>query len=166
MAKWKKQNGYYDNYYVSDDGQVKNIITGRIKKATLDDKGYYRVLLSKDNKHKNCLVHRLVAIAFLPNPDNNPQVNHIDGNKENNNINNLEWCNNRYNTLHALQHHLRGNVKVIYQYTKDNTFIKKWQSSAEVMRELGIHKTHILECCKGKRKTAGGYKWSFEGVSV
>lgn len=162
---WKPVKGY-ENYIISTDGKVKNIITGKILKGGQNQKGYLQVQLYKNGKRIQPFIHKLVAEAFIDNPDNKPQVNHIDGNKTNNNISNLEWCDNRENQNHAIKNHLRKNLLAVYQYSKDHKFIKKWETSAEAMRALKIDRSHILDVCKGKRKTAGGYIWSFEGVSV
>ena len=164
-TRWKTIKGF-EGYMISTDGQVKNIKTGKILKGFKNKKGYLQVPFYKNGKRIQPYIHKLVAEAFIDNPENKTQVNHIDGNKTNNNVNNLEWCNNRENQIHAIKNHLRKNIKAVYQYNKDNTFIKKWESSAEVMRVLGIDRGHINACCNGKRKTAGGYIWSFEGASL
>lgn len=91
---WKKLN---NNYSVSNKGEVRNDDTGYILKGSLNGKGYKRVLLHK----KRYFIHRLVATLFISNPNNYPQVNHIDHDKLNNNVCNLEWCNNQYNSEHA-----------------------------------------------------------------
>lgn len=93
----KPVKGYEGNYEVSDDGRVFNT-NGKELKHYLIKRGYHVVFLFKNNKQKTKLVHRLVAEAFIPNPDNLPQVNHKDENKDNNSLSNLEWCTNYYNS--------------------------------------------------------------------
>lgn len=95
----------YDDYYVTNDGRVwtnkrKNGIERFMKQRNMD--GYMHVVLYKDGKYKNCCVHRLVAQAYIPNPDNKPYINHIDGNRANNNVSNLEWCTQKENVLHSI----------------------------------------------------------------
>lgn len=98
MAEWRKINGW--PYSVSDDGQVRNDRNGHILKAA-ENSGYHRVCLWDHGKGKNCSVHRLVAIAFLPNDDKKPEVNHKDGNKGNNVVGNLEWVTGAENKRHC-----------------------------------------------------------------
>lgn len=106
---WKDIAGYEGKYQVSNLGNVRSLQYHNAKgimrigylKPAVDNKGYLRCALSKENKLKTFKVHRLVASAFIDNPDNLPQINHKDGNKLNNHVENLEWCNNSQNQLHA-----------------------------------------------------------------
>lgn len=100
MERWKKIDGY-DNYSVSDMGRVRNDRTGRILKPGNLKQGYTQVHLSKNGKITNHLIHRLVALTFIPNPDNLPQVNHINEDKTDNHVNNLEWCTQQYNNTYG-----------------------------------------------------------------
>lgn len=97
---WKKIAD--TNYYISNKGRVKNS-NGYIKKQTKDARGYLRLQLYIDGKKINFRIHRLVAMAFLENPENKKTVNHIDGNKENNNVDNLEWATYSENQYHAIR---------------------------------------------------------------
>ena len=97
---WKKLG---DNYIISDEGIIKNIATDRIINPWLNNNGYRYVTLNLEGTRKNYRVHRLVAEKFIPNPNNLPQVNHKDGNKQNNEIDNLEWCDSSYNVQHAIK---------------------------------------------------------------
>ena len=96
-----KQITGYENYSISEDGMVYNTKFNRKMKPNINSIGYLRVLLSSGGSTKQLFIHRLVADAFVPNPDNKPEVNHIDGNKENNNANNLEWVTRSENENHA-----------------------------------------------------------------
>ena len=133
--------------------------------------------LYKNAIGKNCRVHRLVAEAFIENPENKPQVNHIDGNKQNNAITNLEWCTRSENEIHSFRvlhqkHNMRGkfgkphpNSRIILQIDPDtNKVINKFYGSHEAQRITGIHSANILCCCSHRtnRQYAGGYKWEFE----
>lgn len=104
-----KQIPNYPLYVCSSDGKIKNIKRQKLLKPTSDKNGYLKVILCKDNKHKNIAVHRVVAMVFLKNPHNLPQVNHKDGNKTNNTVSNLEWCSNYDNIQHAIKN---GLIKV------------------------------------------------------
>lgn len=125
-------------------------------------KGYLGVRLYKNNEGKTIKIHRLVAEHFIPKEEGKEQVNHIDGNKENNKVENLEWCNQKENMQHSYKIGLRKNVvKPINQYDKNGNFIKKWESIMQAERELKIYNTNISACCLGKKKSAGGYIWKF-----
>lgn len=102
QEEWRGITGWSERYQVSTDGQVKNIQTGRIKKWQEARNGYYRVSLYKDAEQKDnkYYIHRLVAEAFIPNPENKPEVNHKDNNKENNHYSNLEWVTHSENHIH------------------------------------------------------------------
>lgn len=178
MEEYKKIDGY-DNYLVSNLGNVKSIMFGkeRLLKFTCNAKtnGYRFVNLYQNKKVKNIKVHRLVAKAFIINPENKPCVNHKDGNKLNNNANNLEWNTYSENTIHTfkvLGHQANKNMLgrtgklnpcsiKINQYTLDNIFIKTWDSTADVERELNISRSNINCVLKNRTKTAGGFIWKY-----
>ena len=173
---WIKVKGF-ELYSVSDQGNVRNDKTGRILKGGLDTYGYPQVILCKNGARVNRKVHRLVAEAFVPNPDNKPQVNHIDGNKQNNAASNLEFCTNQENQTHFWRylnneqnkanrinaHKGKGllsdnpNSKSVIRLEDGKVF----RTIKEAAEELNISYIHIGEVCKGKRKTTGGYHWSY-----
>lgn len=166
MAIWKIIKDY-PSYMVSDHGEIKSLNYNGTKKEKIltpfpNKKGYLCISLYKDCKIKPSLVHRIVAEAFIPNFDNKPQVNHIDGNKQNNAVNNLEWCNNSENTLHAYKIGLNQNKRSVSQYDKNNNFIKDWYSLSEAANCLKIDVSHIQQVCVNKRRSAGGYKWRYK----
>lgn len=186
---WKDVKGYEGLYKVSNTGKVKSFQRNREK--FLSDKyyenGYLRASLSKNKEKKKVLIHRLVAETFIPNPENKPEVNHIDGNKKNNNASNLEWCTRCENVKHAWETGLNENQreklrnmnplkarkyefaekrkKPIIQMDLDNNFIIEFNSAQEATKYYGIKELykHISACCVGRRKTAYGYKWRYKG---
>ena len=171
---WKDITGYEGLYQVSNLGNVKSLNynkTGKEKilKGGKGKDGYLQVVLCKEDKRKTHTIHRLVATAFIDNPNNLPQVNHIDENNTNNCVDNLEWCNCKYNINYGTrnkrvskaQENRKDISKLILQFTKDGDFVRRWNSVREVERELGIYHSNISNCCKGKYKTAGGYKWGY-----
>lgn len=165
---WKDITGYKGLYQVSNFGRVrslpkKNRYYTKIIRQEIDWKGYVRVQLIKDNKEKWFKVHRLVAEAFIPNPNNYPQVNHKDENKLNNCVDNLEWCdctyNNNYGTRNKQVSYKLS--KPVIQYDIEGNFIREFNSISEVQNN-GFNPTAISQCCKGKIKTSGGYKWDYK----
>lgn len=118
MENWKEVEGYNGVYKVNEKGVVKSIThylvgrkgsgkqTGRTLKQQKSIKGYMRVSLSLNNKRFNTSAHRLVALSFIPNPENKPQVNHKNGIKDDNRVENLEWCTNSENQIHAIKNNL------------------------------------------------------------
>lgn len=168
---WKDITGYEGLYQVSTFGRVKsiphliraNISGGKriteeyIKNTTVGWHGYVWVVLCKNGKTKTHSVHRLVAIAFIENPNKLPAVNHIDGNKENNAVYNLEWCTNHENQIHAARNGLLPNSKKVVCIETGEVY----QSSGEAERATGICGRNIRSACCGKYKTAGGYRWKW-----
>lgn len=157
--------GYEGLYQVSNYGRVRSLNynhTGetRVLKPRKDTKGYLLVHLCKNGKQKNCKIHRLVATAFIPNPDELPCVNHIDECKTNNIVTNLEWCTVKYNTNYGTAIERRS--KRVYQYTKDGSFVRSYPSQMEAERQTGYDDGYISNCCNGKRKSAYGYRWSYD----
>jgi len=193
VIKWKPIKDFEGIYEVSNDGRVrsldkkvnvsnqygakaKRIIKGRELKQIFNGM-YYVVGLSNNNKMKQYFVHRLVAETFIDNPNNYNCVNHIDCNKLNNNVNNLEWCSKEYNTSVAWKdgqinipkgknNKMYGKYgkdanksKPIYQYDLQGNFIKKWDSQKDVERELGFRQNCISNCALGRSKSSYGYVW-------
>lgn len=155
---WKDIEGYEDKYMVSNYGNVKSN-----NKVLTKQNGYnyFRVTLSNNGKRKHFQIHRLVAKAFIPNPKNLPEVNHKDGNKQNNMVENLEWCTRSENELHCYRNNPElHKTSIINQYDLNGKFIKQWKSIKDALKELKIN--NISACCRGKRNTAGGYIWRYE----
>jgi hypothetical protein len=185
--------GYY-NYAVSNFGRVKSLGNGKtwkgehILKQGNSTRGYLQVCLYKDGKPNMLQVHRLVAMAFIPNPDNLPQVNHKNEDKTDNRVENLEFCDSKYNNNYGtcrkrsaekhkgLKHSEEARKKMseahkgvlntkisknVVQLTKDGILIASYPSTHEVQRQTGYNHSNICDCCNGKRKSAYGYIWRY-----
>lgn len=163
----------FPNYEVSNKGNIRskeyNDSLGHLRsskklKKQVNNCGYeYVILSSKEEKHKTLTVHRIVAKTFIPNPEEKEDVNHIDGNKLNNNVNNLEWTTTQENIIKRYKIGIDGNnYKRVSQFDKDGNLVGSFPSSYEAERITGISRTHIGGCCRGERLTAGGYVWKFE----
>lgn len=157
---WKPVLGY-GNYIISNYGRVKNRFTGHILADKVEKNGYVRVHLSNQGTAKLFLLHRLVACAFVPNPDNHPTVNHIDENKQNNRADNLEWCDMSYQNSYGVGAENRNKAKErpVVQFDLSWNKVKEWGSIAEAADALGLERSTIVAVCKGKRryKSTGGY---------
>lgn len=151
------------NYEISNHGEVRNITTNKILK-TSSIGGYLGISLHVNNKKVILKIHRLVAEKFLVCPDETYVVNHIDGDKINNRLENLEWVSRSENAKHAFRLCLNKGKKIrVSQYTLNDVFIREYDSPSYVEKETGIFGTHIIGVCRGKRKTAGGYIWKYTG---
>lgn len=148
----KDIKGYEGSYAVTSCGKVYSYINEKFLVPIANKTGYLCVNLYKDGKIKQYLIHRLVADAYIPNPENLPQVDHINGDKTNNCVNNLQWITNRDNCR-------KSNNKPILQYTLDGEFVREWECAADVGK---IVNKHICDCVKGRRKTAYGYIWRYK----
>ena len=164
----------YENYEVTTTGEVINTKTGRVLKLS-NKNGYLYVGLFKNRKQKHFLVHRLVAEAFIPNPENLPCVNHKDEDKTNNFVfvredgsvdfdkSNLEWCTHEYNNSYGtrIKRTAKANSKTVLQLRKDGSLVRIWSSVNDIERQFGYRKSNISECCTGKRHTAYGFRWCY-----
>ena len=153
IEEWRDVPGYEGMYEVSDWGRVRR--NGRILKLRKDGQGYLFVSLYKNGTKKEAYIHRLVSLAFIPNPNNYPEVNHKDENKTNNAVENLEWCTRKYNANYSL-------AKPILQYDLLGNFIREWPSATKVEEELGIYYSSVSKCCSGRYNSAGGFVWRFK----
>lgn len=179
---WKPIKGYEGLYEVSNYGRIKNQFN-HIRKLQINKFGYFRCILTKNGKQKFYFVHRLVAKAFIPNPNNLPFINHKDENKLNNFVyvnpdgtidfekSNLEWCTAKYNINYGSRKErvktktLNGKLaKPVLQFTLDGKFIAEYPSAREAERQTGIYVGNISACCKNKygHKSAGGSVWKFK----
>ena len=175
---WKDIKGYEGLYQVSNTGKIRSLdhyasngikdilYKGKILSPGNNSRGYLFVGLCKKNKVTHKYIHRIVAETFLNNQNNKATVNHIDGNKSNNNVNNLEWATYSENELHCVR--VLGNnrqkeyspKKAVLQYDLKGNFIKEDESTREATRQTGAKA--ICEVCKGKRMTSGGFIWRYK----
>ena len=169
MEHWKAISGYDGLYEVSDMGRVKSLNYNHTHKEKIlrpvkGRKGYLQVSLYKDGQIKNWKVHRLVAEAFIPNPQCMETINHLDEVKTNNSASNLEWMsikdNNNYGTHNKrVAESLSKQVKMFDKSTGE--LLASFPSTMEAKRVTGINNCNISQCCNGKRKSAGGYIWRY-----
>lgn len=169
---WKDVPGYEGFYQVSSLGRIAR--GGRVRKLKKDHRGYFVLTLCKKGIEKDWKIHRLVALAFLPNPEGKRVVNHIDGDKLNNRVENLEWATHSENMMHAYANGLRlttDRQKSLYREgrsdlwkpvfcTKDG-ITQSFESISDAARFVSGSVSAIVQCCKGRRKTHKGYKWGY-----
>ena len=193
MEEWRPIKGYEGLYEVSNLGRVKSLertviyIDGRkkeIKEKILvgrKKKGYLIVMLCKEGNNKNYAIHRLVAEAFIPNPDNKPQIDHINTIVDDNRVENLRWVTPKENSNNSLTRSHKSKCQLgdknsmygkrgseapssrkIVQLTLEGELIKEWNYIKEVTEnDNSFNRGRISECCRGKRKTHKGYKWMY-----
>lgn len=186
MEIWKSIVGYEGLYEVSSLGNFRKLLSdGSIKnlKTTPNNWGYYTIGLRKNGKVKQYRISRLIAEAFIPNPDNKPYVDHIDTDKSNNRVDNLRWVtpsensNNPLSVSHMLESwnnldrrrhqreinlgELHPRARSVCQLNESGTIINIFPTSIEAAKCLGCKHSNITKCCKGERKRAGGYRWKY-----
>lgn len=158
MEVWKDIEGYEGRYQISNRGRVKSIAKGIVMRTFLCGSGYEEVILSVKRKRKPKLIHRMVAEAFVPNPDCKREVNHKDGNKLNNDFTNLEWVTPSENIRHSygvLKN--KGYTRKVACLETDEVF----DSLNEAAEKYGLQVPLIWKCCNGRQKTTGGYHWRY-----
>lgn len=152
--EWKDVNGYEGLYRVSNLGRLYSVRRNKFM-SFYDQHGYKRLKIEKNGKEQDFAIHRLVAFAFLPNPDNLPFINHKDEDKENNRVSNLEWCTAKYNSNYSLS-------KPVAQYTKKGELVAVYLSAKEASKWTGIDDATIgCVVCGLRAKSAGGFLWRF-----
>lgn len=173
---WKDIEGYEELYQVSNKGRIKSLerttinaigqevhYKTKILKCKKVTKGYVQVALIKNKIRTYKLIHILVAKAFIPNPNNLPQINHKNEKKDENSVENLEWCDQPYNINYGTRNKrvAEKKSKKIDQLTPDGELVKVWNSISECNRN-GFH--HVTCCCKGRRKQDKGFIWRYHNI--
>ena len=167
MEIWKDIPNTDGQYKVSNNGKVMTSKTGRILSPVIDARGYERVCLFKTDRKRRYKVHRLVAMAFIPNPHRKEQVNHIDGDKRNNHADNLEWVTNKENMKHSRLNGLHDGHKRFCESKRKQIIATHIKSGEEIVFDsiLSAKKTigtsHIQEVLKGLRYEAKGYTFRY-----
>ena len=167
MEIWKDIPGTDGEYKISNYGKVMTAKTGRILTPVLDERGYERVCLFKKDRNRRHKVHRLVAITFIPNPDNKEQVNHKDGNKRNNSVDNLEWVTNEENMHHSRANGLHDGHKSFCESRKKRIIATHIESGKETVfdsilaAKKALGTCHIQEVLRGLRYEAKGYSFRY-----
>lgn len=159
--EWKH---YYGNYYVSNEGEIKNFKTNHILKLKINNGGYYSTNIRVDGKIKTIRPHRLVAELFIPNEDNKPYVNHIDGNKLNNKVTNLEWCTPKENTKHAFKNNLCNQHTTGIPCVKMDFYgniLETFPSLLSAAKSVNGYYNGIYKTCIGEYSQYKGYIWKY-----
>lgn len=181
---WKNIPNYIGYYQISNFGRVKSLtrkvkssrskieyrtVNERIIKSRIDKYGYETVILRKENTDKHFTIHRLIAICFIPNPENLPSINHIDENKLNNTVENLEWCTVKYNNSYnnrqekinlSLREKVKG--KEILQFDSEWNLLQEFKSLRDMQRQTGFSRIQVKRVCNGLQEQSYGYFWKFK----
>ena len=159
---WKDIPNFEGLYQVSNFGKIKSIRNNKEKLIKILTSGNYNhVMLYKNNIQKNFTIHKLVASVFIDNPNNYEEINHKDENTRNNRVDNLEWCDHNYNINYGSRtKKAKDKLSIkINQYDLNGNYIKTWNCMNDAIRFY--KNVHICDVCRGKRKIASGYKWSY-----
>lgn len=173
---WRWVVGYEGLYMVSSYGRVMSVpkraarsngymasYDGQILSPSNNTKGYPSVSLHRDGRGRTRAIHRLVAEAFVPNPEGLPSVNHIDEDKTNNSVENLEWCTLEYNNNYGTRNNrISATTANTVQMLLDGKVVAEYPSARKAYEATGTTPSHISECCNGKRKTANGFQWRYK----
>lgn len=175
---WKDIEGYEGRYQISNLGNVKSLNYGGHGYAKdlvpkVNNCGRLWVELFCNGSKRQCLIHRLVGEAFIPNPNDYPQINHKDENPKNNVVENLEWCTQAYNNRYSLKLHPERmrqrhpkivrtfSGKKIVQLSLNGDVLRTWEDIRSIVRETGMSQWSITQCCDGNRRKAYGFKWQY-----
>ena len=174
--EWKPVEGYNGLYLISDNGDVFSVRSNRLLTPRVDRGGYKAIELNLNGIAKKMFVHRLVAEAFIPNPDNLPIINHKDENPRNNSVDNLEWCSYQYNTSYGTCQERRikntcfkrgsdnPQAKKVYQFDMDGNLIAEYGSVIDAAIQTGLNHKSISKACNGKLKKYSECVWSYDGT--
>lgn len=171
---WRDIKGFENKYQISNYGRVKSLVRNKrlnnqIRKTTISNEGYEKIVLTNKKYTKTFYIHRLVAETFIPNPKKLKEVNHKDEIKTNNYVENLEWCTRKYNINYGKRNNKSSNTlkennynsKQIFQYDLNGKLIKKWKSVTEAANFLKINKSILSNICNKNMSFYNGFYWSF-----
>lgn len=176
IEEWRDAVGYEGHYQVSNLGRVRSVdhttvhkdgrvsrYKGKMLAISLNGDGYRKTIFSVNGVHTHPRICRLVAMAFIPNPNNYDQVNHKDENKLNDCVGNLEWCDAKYNMNYGTAPRRRGEKKrkPVEQFTLNGEFIRRWPCASIAEKETGVDHSHIARCCKSKLRQTKGFIWKY-----
>ena len=165
MEEWADIPGYEGLYQITRGGRIRNVTNGNNLLGNVNSHGYVVVSLTKNGRKKDCKVHRLLALTFLPNPNDYDCINHKNGNKLDNRLQNLEWCTKGYNNRHAREVlGVNTEERPVCQLTLTGDFVALWVNEAQAARCLGISPVCIASCCEGRANTAAGFRWDYAGT--
>lgn len=158
----------YDHYEVNKKGEIRHRVRKQVLKPRLNPGGYAYVSFNIRGHRKNFAIHRIVAKAFIPNPNDYPEINHKDYNRANNCVDNLEWVNSSQNKQHMFLKEENKNCrgKEVEQYTKTGEYIRTFASLSVAAKEMGCTVGALSNCCLGRSKTSMGYQWKFSEGST
>lgn len=177
---WKDIKGYEGHYKISNFGRIYSqdqyvpcgngkgymrFIPGKFLKILTASNGYPSIGLFKNRKVKVFRIHRLIASAFIPNPEDKPHINHKNANKSDNSLENLEWCTQSENMRHMVKMgraNRASQEKAIFQIDLNGNLIQEWKSGRLASRELKIGQRNLSKCLRGRAKTAYGFIWKFK----
>lgn len=179
MEIWKKVIDYEENYEISSYGRLKSLdryvngryglrfAKGKIIKPTVCTNGYLEYALHRDGEKKIVLAHRLVAQHFIPNPNNYPEVNHIDENIQNNRMDNLEWLTSKQNANYGTRNQRckdcnKQYFKPVLQYDLEGNLIKEYETLGDASRDIKGDISAIIRVCKNRQNIAYGYIWKYK----
>lgn len=163
LEAWKDVTGFEGLYQVSNLGRIKSFLQNRKElKPAPNKSGYLKVVLRRDGRSFTLRVNRIVAIAFIPNPDHKPEVNHKNGNKLDNNVGNLEWNTRLENQRHAIDNGFKiFQSKQVAQYTLSNKLVSIFKNSREANTKTSLDRRMINRACRGARPSYAGFKWAY-----
>lgn len=164
-VEWRPVPGYEGLYDVSSDGKVWSYVSNKVLSPSHNGRGYLHCVLTKNGEKRGFGIHRLVAIAFLPNPQGKPTVNHLNEKTDDNRVENLEWATHHEQNVYGTRPQRcseKAKKRAVIRSCPDGSNIKKYESATQAALEEKLRPENIVHCLKGRRKTCGGYQWKYQ----